>query len=141
MAERRRIDRHFLILAVTLIAVIVGTAACGGGSSSNSSTNAPGKTVSVSEKEFVIVVNGTDLHNGNGDATVPTGMVTFNVKNTGNVTHAFEIQGNGVDEKTGNIDPGGTVNLTVKLAAGTYEVFCPIPGHKEAGMDGKVTAQ
>ncbi len=140
MTERWRMGRGFLVLVVAMAGVIVGAAACGGGSSSNS-TNAPGTSVSVSEKEFVITVNGTDLQNGNGDASVPAGMVTFNIKNTGTVTHGFEIQGQGIDEKTGNIDPGGTVKLTVKLAAGTYEVWCPVPGHKAAGMDGHVTAK
>ncbi len=130
---------NLLIMSIAVIGLIVATTACGGGGGSQST--ATGKPVSVTEKSFVITVNGTELHNGNGDATVPTGMVTFEVKNVGTISHAFEIQGNGIDERTATIDPGKSVNLTVKLAAGTYEVFCPIPGHKAAGMDGKVTAK
>lgn len=123
----------------------VGGAASGGSSSSSaassgSSSSGSGGTVKVSEKEWSITVNGTAMSKGQGDVNVPAGTVTFDIKNDGSVTHEFEIQGNGVDKKTGAIDPGKSTTLTVDLTAGKYEVFCPIPGHKEAGMDGFVTA-
>jgi len=66
--------------------------------------------------------------------------VTFDVKNDGTVDHEFEIQGNGIDQKTGSISPGKSATLKVDLKAGKYEVWCPVSGHKELGMDGFVTA-
>ncbi len=130
---------RFMVLAFAVIGVIVAAAACGGGGSGNSTSNS-GQSVQVSEKEWSITVAGTQMTKGNGNASVPTGTVTFNIKNDGTVDHQFEIQGNGIDKKTDNIAPGKTGKLTVDLTAGKYEVWCPIPGHKEAGMDGFVTA-
>jgi len=137
----QRGSRHvrFLVLALAAIGVLLVAAACGGGGSGSSNSNS-GQTVQVSEAEWSITVAGTQMTKGNGDASVPTGTVTFNIKNDGTVDHQFEIQGNGIDKKTDNIAPGKTGKLTVDLKAGKYEVWCPIPGHKEAGMDGFVTA-
>ena len=36
------------------------------------------------------------------------------------------------------IDPGKTAKLTVGLKTGTYDVYCSVPGHKQAGMDVKL---
>ena len=33
----------------------------------------------------------------------------------------------------------GTQNLTVTLKAGTYDLFCSVPGHKALGMDTHIT--
>ncbi|HVX31364.1 MAG TPA: cupredoxin domain-containing protein [Nitrolancea sp.] len=94
----------------------------------------------MSEKEWSITVSGTEMTMGQGNVMIPAGNVTFVVKNDGTVTHEFEIQGNGVDQKLGDIAPGESATLKVDLKAGKYEVFCPIPGHKQFGIDGFVTA-
>jgi uncharacterized cupredoxin-like copper-binding protein len=49
------------------------------------------------------------------------------------------VKGNGVDEKTPTIAPGKSATLNVDLKPGTYDVYCSIPGHKQAGMDVKLT--
>ena len=67
------------------------------------------------------------------------GKVTFDVKNTGKLTHALEIAGNGVETKTGSIAPGQASSVTVTLSKnGKYEMFCPIDGHRAKGMEGTV---
>ena len=63
----------------------------------------------------------------------------FEVKNDGKIEHDLVIQGNGVDEKTPTIEPGKSATLKVDLKPGTYDVYCSIPGHKQAGMDVKLT--
>jgi uncharacterized cupredoxin-like copper-binding protein len=35
----------------------------------------------------------------------------------------------------------GTTSVTADLKPGTYEYFCNVPGHKEAGMDGTLTVK
>ena len=137
MAFSRAVLRQFFIILVAAVAIALVSVACGGGSKANSSS---GKTVDVSEKEWSIAVSGTVMTKGQGNASVPTGTVTFNVKNDGSVDHEFEIKGNGVDEKSGNITPGKSTTVKANLKAGKYEVWCPVPGHKELGMDGFVTA-
>jgi uncharacterized cupredoxin-like copper-binding protein len=92
-------------------------------------TAAP-KPVPVSETEFKIALPKT---------TVAAGAYTFEVKNDGNIDHDLVIKGNGVDEKTATIKAGDSATLKVDLKPGTYDVYCSIPGHKQAGMDVKLT--
>ena len=67
---------------------------------------------------------------------VDPGRYTFEVVNAGTVPHALEIEGHGVDQKTATIAPGKSAKLTVDLTkAGSYEVYCPIDGHRKLGME------
>jgi uncharacterized cupredoxin-like copper-binding protein len=125
--------------ALLLLPVCLALAACGGGYSSSSSGNAgattaaaaSARTVSISESEF-------KLSPGTLSVAKP-GKVTFDVKNVGTVTHALEIEGNGVETKTGSIAPGQAASITVTLSkAGKYELYCPIDGHRDKGMEGAV---
>jgi uncharacterized cupredoxin-like copper-binding protein len=83
--------------------------------------------VQVTESEFKIVLASTDLK---------AGKITFDVTNGGAVPHDLAIVG--MSEKTKQIPAKGSAQLTVTLKAGTYELYCSVPGHKEAGMDLKV---
>ena len=58
--------------------------------------------------------------------------------NDGSVDHALEVEGGGVEEETDTIAPGESGELTVELAAGTYELYCPIGNHREQGVEGSV---
>jgi uncharacterized cupredoxin-like copper-binding protein len=124
-----------------LLAVALPAAGCGGGGGSNaeqssSSTTtaaAPAaQTVMVGEKEFSITPSSISL-------TKP-GNYTVRVTNNGAIGHALEVEGHGVEQKTGTIDPGKTASLQVNLAkAGSYEVYCPIDDHKNKGMKATLT--
>jgi len=67
--------------------------------------------------------------------SVHPGRVKFVVTNKGTMEHAFEIE---ADEKElgelEHIAPGQTKALTVNLREGEYELYCPLPGHKDNGM-------
>jgi uncharacterized cupredoxin-like copper-binding protein len=39
------------------------------------------------------------------------------------------------------VAPGDTVSATINAPAGTYEFYCNVPGHKQAGMFGTLTVQ
>jgi plastocyanin len=68
--------------------------------------------------------------------TVPAGLVTFKVKNTGSMNHGFYVRGPGVAKGTKEIPAGQEAPLTVTLKAGTYELYCPLSdmSHRTAGM-------
>jgi FtsP/CotA-like multicopper oxidase with cupredoxin domain len=45
-----------------------------------------------------------------------------------------------VEEETETIEPGETAELTVDLSKeGSYEIYCPINGHRDMGMEGTLT--
>jgi len=71
-----------------------------------------------------------------GAASVPAGTVTFRITNAGTIPHAFEVEGRGVEKETPVVQPGATTSLTVALAPGRYEIYCPVgeDSHKKLGM-------
>lgn len=93
-------------------------------------TTSAATSVPVSETEFKITLPKTMLS---------AGSYSFEVKNDGKIDHDLVVQGNGVDAKTPTISPGKSSTLKVDLKPGTYDVYCSIPGHKQAGMDLKLT--
>ena len=67
------------------------------------------------------------------------GTYTLHAINDGRFVHALEIEGQGVEEETEDIQPGEDADLTVELTqAGDYELYCPVDGHRGKGMEGSV---
>ena len=64
-------------------------------------------------------------------------QVTFT--NSGALPHNFTCDG--LNLKTDDVPAGGTAQLTINAAAGTYDFHCSIPGHADAGMVGTLTVQ
>jgi uncharacterized cupredoxin-like copper-binding protein len=138
-------------LAGMLAALLL--AACGGGSSeksssggassaSNSSTSSSGSDAgSAGQSVNVAADPGGALKFTTSKIEVASGKVTFDFTNKASIPHAFEIEGHGVEAKTSTVT-GGKSSVTVKdLKPGTYEFYCPVPGHKEAGMKGTLTVK
>lgn len=88
----------------------------------------PGGTVQVSMFEFGFTLSPT---------AVPSGNVSFVVKNNGTVEHNFDVEG----VKAGPfLNPGQSATVTVNLKAGQkYTYLCDVPGHAAAGMIGTFT--
>jgi plastocyanin len=106
-------------------------AACGG-TSDKSSGSADGpvlQTIQISEKEYSLTPSKITV--------AKTGTYEVRATNDGTITHALEIEGNGIEEKTGDVAPGSTSTLRVNLSKdGSYEIYCPIDGHRGQGMAG-----
>jgi manganese oxidase len=70
-------------------------------------------------------------------ATVGVGG-SLHVMDAGSVMHTLAIDG--TDLKTSELAGGGEEVLELgDLPAGSYTMFCTIPGHREAGMEGELT--
>jgi plastocyanin len=73
--------------------------------------------------------------------TAKAGKVTVEFSNPSSVPHGVEIEGDGVEEETETVTGSDAPPITVDLKAGTYEYYCPVAGHKEAGMKGTLTVK
>jgi plastocyanin len=69
------------------------------------------------------------------------GSVTITMDNPSPVAHAVAVEGNGVDKDGNTVNMGGKSTVTVDLKPGTYEFYCPVDGHKAAGMKGVLTVK
>lgn len=89
----------------------------------------------------VVAVSLFEWGLGPAELTLTPGTYTFEGVNDGTIQHALALEGEGISAATPDAayDPGVTQSFTVELAPGTYELFCPIPGHKEAGMVATIT--
>jgi uncharacterized cupredoxin-like copper-binding protein len=82
-----------------------------------------------------------DIHFDKDALTIPANTdVTLNLVNQGASQHDFTIDGH-PEASSELYDPGQTGTLTLNLPAGTYQYYCSVPGHKEAGMVGTLTVQ
>jgi uncharacterized cupredoxin-like copper-binding protein len=91
---------------------------------------------SASTSATTIKATETDFHIALSKSSFKTGKYVFDAVNKGHTTHALMITGPGIKmAMTKDIQPGQSATLAVTLKKGTYDVFCPIPGHKALGMN------
>ena len=121
-----------LFLGVAIVAAGCGSGYGSGHKKHSGSGGSVVQTFTITEKEFSLTPSTL--------AAPKAGTYAFKVVNNGTTTHAFEIQGMGLEAKAGNISPGQTATLKVNLSKiGSYQMYCPIDGHKAQGMKGVVT--
>lgn len=107
------------------------TAAPAGATTTAASGGGAGTTVNVKESEFKIEL---------ASSTFAPGPYTFAVTNAGQFKHNIVIENAaGEETKSGTFDPGKSGTVTATLAAGSYEIYCSIPTHKDKGMKIDIT--
>jgi uncharacterized cupredoxin-like copper-binding protein len=140
--------------ACAVLTGAVALAACGSSNkSSSSSTPAPAasspSTTSSSSasggsgglKLQAVETNGLSFDQKTLSAKAGKVTLTLDNGSSNAQPHGIAVEGNGVDKDGKTVQPGGTSTVTVTLKPGTYEFYCPVPGHKQAGMEGKLTVQ
>jgi plastocyanin len=65
--------------------------------------------------------------------------VVVTITNNGALQHDFTIDELGV--KSDLLGGGESTEVTINAAAGTYEYYCSVTGHREAGMVGTLTVE
>jgi plastocyanin len=143
----RRVSAIAAVAALSML----GLAACGGGDDNNDTTAAAtppatttggggagggGSTVNISTP------SGTDLAYNQKDASAKAGSVTIDFQNNESIPHDVAVESSSGDT-VGQTDlvASGSANATVDLQPGTYQFFCTVPGHREAGMEGTLTVK
>jgi plastocyanin len=134
-----------LICALGVLAI----AGCGGSSNSEKSastattTPTPSATSASSSggsgQTLKLVADKSALKFDTSTLKAKAGTVTLQMSNPSGIPHAVAVEGNGVDQDGKTVGNGGTSTVTVKLKPGTYEFYCPVDGHKAAGMKGTLT--
>ena len=147
---------------VTFAAVLlVAVAGCGGSSnesSKNAGSNTTGATPTPTETPSA-TATATAKSGGGGGETVQlaapadgslkfdkttldakAGNVTIDLDNPSSTPHAVAIEGGGVDQSSQTVTSSKT-SVTADLKPGTYTFYCPVPGHRQAGMEGTLTVK
>jgi len=95
----------------------------------------------TSETTHRVNVTMTEYHFDMPSTTRP-GLTTIVIKNAGRKEHAFEIKGQGIDQKLSpNPKPGQTGTLQIDLKPGTYAITCPLFFHTMRGMKTTLTVK
>jgi uncharacterized cupredoxin-like copper-binding protein len=148
-----------LSLIVLLCAFAIPVAGCGGddddggssggGGSSTGSSNATtkedtggGASSGGAAQTLKIAADPSGaLKFDKSSLTAKAGKVTIVMDNPSDLPHAVEIEGNGVEAEGETVQKGGVSKASAEVKPGTYEFYCPVDGHKQAGMEGTLTVK
>lgn len=144
----------FILMAVPVIAGMLAVTGCGSKKTSSTNTSTS-PTTSTAPTSATPAGGGTNLNLSADSGGAPAfnattlsakaGSVTIAMNNPSSTPHGIAIEGNGVDKDgtngTSGVTQGQTATVTVKLKPGTYAFYCPVDGHKAAGMKGTLTVK
>jgi len=71
-------------------------------------------------------------------ASAPAGKIDVKMANKSGTPHDIVIDGKGTGKEVTN---GGTSEFSASFTPGTYTYYCSVPGHRAAGMEGKLTVK
>jgi plastocyanin len=143
-----------LLVPAAILATLVALAGCGGSSSSSSSASASAASTQASSQAATAPDTSATSTSSSAGATLKltspadgslkfdqtqlaakAGSVTLVYTNPSSVPHGVALE-----TTSGAVVTGGkTSTVTVTLAPGTYTFYCPVPGHRQAGMQGTLT--
>ncbi|MBV8715938.1 MAG: multicopper oxidase domain-containing protein, partial [Chloroflexi bacterium] len=128
-------------LSVIVTAIVLSPLILGNMSRFNViATQAPAQAAAAARTDLVtnVTVTASEFKFGPSNVQVPVGQkITFTLHNTGTIDHDLTIQGTpfSIAAKPGQTTTG---EFTFDKP-GTFDFYCSIAGHKEAGMKGSLT--
>lgn len=125
---------------IVLLAALVGllAAACGGDDTS-APASAPAEAAAPagpSTEVALVAAADNSLVYDTTTLEAPAGEITIAFANPATVPHNVAVEGGGIEAVFGEIVTEADAPITLSLEPGTYEFFCSVPGHREAGMEG-----
>ena len=130
-----------LFAAVAVLAL----AGCGGDDNKSTAKSTPEATATKAAasggggETIKLAADTSALKFDKDKLTAKAGKVTLSMANPSSLPHAVAIEGNGVDVDGKTVQKGGTSTASADLKPGKYEFYCPVDGHKAAGMTGELT--
>jgi uncharacterized cupredoxin-like copper-binding protein len=129
MLEKRRRAQAGVLLAAVIAVVALVVAAPGGASGGQ-------KLGLRASASGALRFNTKTLNARSGRVTI-----TLTNPSGSGLRHGVEVEGHGIEKRSRTIGPGKRASVTVRLKAGTYAFYCPVDGHKAAGMRGKIVVK
>jgi plastocyanin len=122
-----------------------GGSSGGGGSNASTTENAGGGATSGGGGGGQTLKIAADpsgaLKFDKSSLSAKSGKVTIVMDNPSSLPHAVEIEGMGVEAEGKTVEKGGVSKASAELKPGKYEFYCPVDGHKQAGMEGTLTVK
>jgi plastocyanin len=134
--------------AVFAAVAVLALAGCGSGddkestaksTSTPAATDTPASSSGGGGETIKLAADASALKFDKTTLTAKAGKVTLSMANPSGIPHAVAIEGNGVDVDGKTVNKGGTSTASADLKPGKYEFYCPVDGHKAAGMEGTLT--
>ena len=122
-----------------LAAAAAALGACGSSHTASKATPWTSGCSAASTPASQVTVGETEYHLALSSTCFKAGAMTFVASNQGRIEHSLAIKGPGVNVTSSLLNPGQAADLHVTLQDGTYELWCPVPGHKALGMDTHIT--
>jgi plastocyanin len=144
-----------MVVPAVGVAAVLFVVGCGGSSKSSSDTGASSAPAAPAATTPASSGGGASSAGGGGTVTLSadpsqlkfdksslsakSGSVTITMDNPSSLPHAIAVEGNGVDKDGETVQKGGKSTITVDLKPGKYTFYCPVDGHRAAGMQGTLT--
>lgn len=123
-----RTPTHRRAVTLTLAAASLSLAACGG-------TDDTAETTAAATDEagsLTVLAEDISFPSDTYQATAGTSQITY--ENVGSIVHTLVIED--VDDFKLTVNSNGDVDEgSVNLEPGTYDLYCDVPGHRQAGME------
>ena len=138
--------RAFSLIAM-VCAFAIPVAGCGGDDDSGGSSSSGGSTTKESTSSsggggqtLTLTADPSGaLKFDKTSLTAKAGKLSVVMDNPSSLPHAIEVEGKGQELKGDTVTKGGVSKVSGTLKPGTYDFYCPVDGHKAAGMKGTLT--
>jgi plastocyanin len=126
--------RHSAKIFTIAIATAAVVAACGGGGGGSSYKQPKGPA------QETIDIKGGNFFFDPKNSDAPAGVDAIKLQSEGGL-HTLVFDNGKVPNFKLQASSGKSDTLKVDLKPGKYTIYCDIPGHREAGMEGTITVQ
>jgi plastocyanin len=126
-------SRRFARLCTIAVVTTAFVTACGGGGGGGSSYKQP-----KGPPQTTLDIKGGNFFFDPKNSDAPAGVDAIKLESEGG-QHTLVFDNGKVPGFKLEAGSGESDELKVDLKAGKYTIFCDIPGHREAGMEGTIT--
>jgi plastocyanin len=144
-----------IFASLTALLMTAAIAGCGGDDTSSSSSESSSGSATTPPAQTETTASGSSSSGELKIAADPSGALKFNttaldakagkvtivMDNPSPVPHAVSIEGNGQDAEGNTVEKGGKSKVSADLKPGKYVFYCPVDGHRQAGMKGDLTVK